>query len=857
MKRRTLQVIIGGMTFIIILTVIVLISLNRFMDRQTLTDVQRIAGTYLEGVASGEINNYIVVADIRYSQLNYLSDELDALGENASGDEIERIAAEYARLQELPSFAFVDEDGVIHTVHGGEIMSLGNHESLVEKMKAKEPIVMTGKSSEQDLIVWAAPASYPLKNGKKAIGMLYCRELDQFVKNMHLSEVETLARFLLVRKDGSYVFRTEESVGDTYYDKLLRYTKPVDGTAEEKVADLKEHIDADEAWSMEVIYEDPDRGIKERRSVRVDVLPNSNWYLVSLLPYGVLDETIEGMSAARNKGMMIALSVLCAGILIVVGIYMRMTRGQIRALEKARRAADDANKAKSEFLSNMSHDIRTPMNAIIGMTAIASDHLDDTDRVKDCLKKINLSGKHLLGLINDVLDMSKIESGKMTLNLDVISLRQTMEVMCDIVRPQIKVNKQQFDIIIKNIISEKVYCDDVRLNQVLLNFLSNAMKFTPEGGQIHVNLWQEPSDKGDAYVKTHLIVKDNGMGMSEEFQKKLFRSFEREDNKRVHKTQGTGLGLTITKYIVEAMGGTIEVDSKAGVGTSFHVIIDFERAPEDEGEMVLPDWRILVVDDNEEVCQSAELSLRELGARPDTCRSGEEAVSMVLKAHEEGDDYYALLIDYLMEGMNGVQTAQKINEVLDENIPISLISAYDWSDIEEKAIASGITGFIPKPLFKSTLYHELKKSMCEEIDGGVEVTAGSDKFSLNGMHILLPEDNDINAEIATMILEENGATVERAEDGQMAVDMFKDSEVGYYDAILMDLRMPNLNGFEATDRIRAMEREDAKKIPIIALTADAFSEDANKCIEHGMNTHLAKPIDIDLLLRTLERLVEK
>nr|MCR4716090.1 response regulator [Lachnospiraceae bacterium] len=422
-------------------------------------------------------------------------------------------------------------------------------------------------------------------------------------------------------------------------------------------------------------------------------------------------------------------------------------------------------------------------------------------------------------------------------------------------KPQIKSNGQNFDIFISNIICEEIYCDSVRINQVLLNFLSNAMKFTPEGGSIHIDLWQEESPKGDDMVRTHISVQDTGMGMSSEFKEKIFTAFEREDSMRVHKTQGTGLGMTITKHIIDAMGGMIELESEEGVGTTFHIIVDFEKVNENEEDMRLPNWKILIVDDNEDLCRTAELSLSELGANPEWCLTGEEAIDKVIKAHEASDDYYALLIDYKMEGMDGIETAKRIRDELKNDIPISLISAYDWTEIESEAKEAGVTGFIAKPLFKSTLYHELKKhsktvSKTNSDDGLADV-------SLDGMNILLAEDNEINAEIAMMLLSESGANVEHAEDGRIAVEMFKESKEGYYSAILMDLRMPNMNGIEATEAIRALDREDGANIPIVALTADAFADDAKKCIAAGMNAHLPKPIDVDILKKTLASLTSQ
>ncbi|MCR4687738.1 MAG: response regulator [Lachnospiraceae bacterium] len=853
MKKRINRVIIGGMFFIIALAFIVFLSLNRYMDQQTEKDVRNIASTYLQGVANAETSNFNSIADIRYTQLDYVIHELDAVGPDIKPSQVKDIIVEAAKFQKIISCAVVDDNGDLETLYGVNLDSVGNEEFLIECLHNNERVVMTGMSGDRNLIVWAEPGSYPLSDGDQSIGVLYCRDISQFIEKLQLDDPESLVDYIVIRRDGTYVMEAEEAIEDTYYEKIFTHAEPVEGTAEEQVKLLKEAIANNESWSMELYYHDKELGINERRSVRADYLPGSDWYLISILPYGVLDETIIGMNKARTTGMIIAIAVLSLGILSVVLLYMNLSRQQIKELEAARQAADEANKAKSEFLSNMSHDIRTPMNAIIGMTAIAENHIDDKERVKDCLKKINLSGKHLLGLINDILDMSKIESGKMTLNPDVLSLKQVMETMCDIVRPQIKQNNQKFDIIISDIIAENVYCDGVRLNQVLLNFLSNAMKFTPEHGFIYVKMWQEPSDKGDEYVRTHIKVQDSGIGMSEEFQKKLFTSFEREDSQRVHKTQGTGLGLTITKYIVDAMGGTIDVESKSGEGTCFHVTIDQKIAEETPDDMTLPNWKILVVDDNADICRTAEETLKQLGTEPEVCSSGEEAVKKVIEAHENNEDYFAILIDYLMDGLNGVQTTKKIREALGDNIPISLISAYDWTDIEDEASDVGINGFISKPLFKSTLYHELKKYDENRAAVVEDKEETKSEFSLKGIRILLPEDNDINAEIATMILEENGAIVDRAEDGKIALEKFEKSEVGYYDAILMDLRMPNMNGFEATEAIRKLERRDARNIPIIALTADAFSDDATKCLQFGMNTHLAKPIDIDMLIRTLEK----
>ncbi len=534
--------------------------------------------------------------------------------------------------------------------------------------------------------------------------------------------------------------------------------------------------------------------------------------------------------------------------------YIEALERKNTELNKALRIANEANEAKTLFLSNMSHDIRTPMNAIIGMTEIANNHIDDRKRVADCLHKITISGRHLLGLINDVLDMAKIESGKMTLHKENVSLRETMDTISGITRVQIKEKAQHFDIIIRNILCEHVFSDPLRLNQVLLNLLSNAIKYTPEDGSIQLRLWQEPSPKGDDYVRTHIAIADTGIGMSQEFLRTIFEAFTREDVRRVQKTQGTGLGMAITKSIVDSMGGAIDVQSELNKGSTFHVVLDLRRAGDTEQEMRLPPWNILVVDDSEEFCRSAAESLMSLGVRPQWCTDGQTALKIVTEAHRRGEDFFAILVDYLMPGMSGIDTAERIRGILGDATPIEMISAYDWSDIEEDAKAAGISGFITKPLFRSTLYHKLCQfAPADSIFS--EQEPEQEASHLNEIRILLAEDNDINAEIAQAILEEIGIESDRAEDGVHVLKMFDESVPGHYAAILMDLRMPHMDGLEATAAIRALERSDAADIPIIAMTADAFTEDVQRCLDAGMNAHLAKPIDIEQLKKTLEKFI--
>ncbi len=583
-------------------------------------------------------------------------------------------------------------------------------------------------------------------------------------------------------------------------------------------------------------------------------LEKSEWYMVTLMDNTHLDTVIEELSSQWTHMIIIAIVTIVVVLIIIFVLYLYFNKQTIKQLKKAKADALEANNAKSEFLSNMSHDIRTPMNAIVGMTAIARANMDNKQQVGDCLQKIALSSKHLLGLINDVLDMSKIESGKMTLNMEQVSLREVLDSITTIVQPQVKIKHQKFNVNVQNIEQENVYCDSVRLNQVLLNLLSNAIKFTGEEGTIEFKLYQEPSPVGENYVRTHICVKDNGIGMSPEFQRKIFESFAREDNLRVHRTEGTGLGMSITKYIVDQMKGTIRINSELGKGTEFHVTLDLERATVPEEEMILPSWKMLVVDDDQQLCETTVASLKDIGIEGDWTLDGESAVEKVVEAHAKRKDYDVIMMDWKLPGIDGIETAKQIRKSLNNtDIPILLISAYDWSDIEDKAHEAGICGFISKPLFKSTLFYGLKKF----VNGG-DTTADNDKkeSDLAGTHVLLAEDNELNWEIAETLLDSVGITCDHAENGQICVDMLKNAPAGTYKAILMDIRMPVMSGYEATKAIRSLDHPD-KDLPIIAMTADAFTDDMKKCLECGMNAHIAKPIDIDTVQHTLAKFINK
>jgi signal transduction histidine kinase/DNA-binding response OmpR family regulator len=520
-------------------------------------------------------------------------------------------------------------------------------------------------------------------------------------------------------------------------------------------------------------------------------------------------------------------------------------------LEDALRMAQAANRAKTTFLNNMSHDIRTPMNAIIGFTGLAASHINDTEHVQDYLSIISRSSEHLLSLINDVLDMSRIESGKMTLNEKVESLADILHVLRDIVRADIQAKQHKFFIDMSDVQNDLVYCDKMRLNRILLNLITNAIKYTHPGGTISLRIEQKSATTPD-YGTYVFRVKDNGIGMSEEFVKTIFEPFTREENSTVSGIQGTGLGMAITKNIVEMMGGRISVTSKKGEGTEFVVWVDFKLAEGKASDLTIPELkglRSLVVDDNVNVCKSVTDMLQKVGMCSEWCVSGKEAVIQAEESLRDGDHFKVFVIDWLMPDMNGIETARRIRKIVGEEAFIIMMTAYDWADIENEAKEAGVTGFISKPFFPS----ELQKVLLQVI-GKEDVEQASKKeqtISLKGKKVLMVDDNELNLKIAVLQFQQQEMVVDTALNGKIAVDKIRENGIDAYDFVLMDVQMPVMDGYEATSVIRKLP--DGDKLKIIAYSANAFEEDREKSLKAGMDGHIAKPLKISELLNELKQ----
>ncbi len=527
-----------------------------------------------------------------------------------------------------------------------------------------------------------------------------------------------------------------------------------------------------------------------------------------------------------------------------------------RELSKALDAADAANRAKTTFLNNMSHDIRTPMNAIIGYTALTTAHLDNPERASDYLSKIAQASNHLLSLINDVLDMSRIESGKVTIEERPENLADILQGLRNIIQSDVHAKRLELFIDTVDVTDEEVFCDRLRLNQILLNLTSNAIKFTPAGGSVAIRVTQKPSKSEGAGIY-EFRVSDTGIGMSPEFAQTVFDPFTRERNSTVSGIQGTGLGMAITKNIVDMMGGSIRVESAPGKGTTFTVelTLRFSAQHKTVGAIAeLSGFRGLVVDDDLVSCQSVSKMLRQIGMRAEWTLSGREAAVRTAEAIELADPFEVYIVDWSMPEMSGVETVREIRKIVGHESPIILMSAYDWSDIEDEARRAGVTGFISKPLFASDLHRALEASLGRAAQPGPEKKDEPAKDVFAGKRILLAEDNELNREIAAELLTEAGFQVEFAENGKEASAMAGACAPGYYDLILMDIQMPIMDGYEATRAIRSLPDPALAQVPIIAMTANAFEEDKRRALEAGMNGHLSKPIDIGEMLKLLREL---
>ena len=598
------------------------------------------------------------------------------------------------------------------------------------------------------------------------------------------------------------------------------------------------------------------------------------WYYMYYAPAGInqweIAVAVPESNAFANLTAIRRIFYIMAGcialIMIIYYLWVRRNAKETLAktvekavLEEKLQKAEAAERAKTMFLSNMSHDIRTPMNAIIGFTTLAQTNIDKKDRVQEYLGKILSSSNHLLSLINDILDMSRIESGRLNIEEKECSISDIFRDMRNIMQTQMQTKQLNFFMDTIDVVDEDIYCDKLHLNQVLLNLLGNSIKFTPAGGSVSLTISQKLGAP-QGYGRYEIRVKDTGIGMSQEFAEHIFERFSREKTSTVSGITGTGLGMAITKSIIDTMGGTIELETAPEKGTEFIVTLDFRLQAESKQIGVIHELeglRALVVDDSFNTCDSVTKMLMKIGMRSEWTMHGKEAVLRARQAVEIGDEFYAYIVDWLLPDLSGIEVVRQIRSIVGDNIPIIIMTAYDWRGIEDEAKDAGVTAFCNKPLFISDLRDTLISVMGKAEPTEEESVLPATAEELRGKRLLLVEDNELNREIAVEILTESGFVIETAEDGSIAVDMVQKSAPGYYDLILMDVQMPIMNGYDATRAIRRLDDPALANIPVVAMTANAFDEDRKNAMESGMNDHVAKPINVENLMEVIGNILSK
>ena len=634
--------------------------------------------------------------------------------------------------------------------------------------------------------------------------------------------------FSIIDTESSYVIRGRSFKNASFFEFYKSYNQPGIQVQQQLFANI---LSGTGSFTMK-----DSRG-RECIVAHTPITSTKGWVLLSSAP-------VSDLNAVTENWLLIGVITFGLLLLLVMDfLYMHSINKKLRVMA---REAEAANKAKTDFLSTMSHDIRTPMNAIIGLTTIAEKKLDDREAVAENLRKIGLAGNHLLTLINDILDISKVESGKLNLSPLTFSIVETVQNLVNLSQPMIKEKNIDFSFRINRMEKEYLYADQLRLNQIYINILSNAIKYTMPGGSVSVDLREEDSDK-EGCVRLIYRVADTGIGMTPEFLAKMYQPFSRQTDSRVNSIQGTGLGLAITKQMVELMDGTIECQSETGKGTTFTITLDLPIAEKQLEEMRIDHVDALIADDDPVLLETAADTLESLGIHAEQATTGTEALDMIRRRHEAGKDYGVVILDWKMPDLNGVETIRRIRTEINAEIPILLTSAYDWSDIEDAAKEAGANGFIGKPLFRSRLYEKINELLGTEAKA---VEPEEDYSDLAGMNILIAEDNDINWEIISTMLSMFGITSERAENGRICTEKMAKAGEEQYDLIFMDIQMPEMNGLDATRHIRKLENKWAASIPIIAMTADAFSENVAECLKAGMNGHIAKPIDLKLVTGT-------
>lgn len=852
---------------IIVCAVLLAISFTGIMSavRDRIVETNLVS---IEELVKHDANSIYNSLSLRWSEMETVAEKIAEADYTQSSEVILALKDHLDYVSSAEYLICVDSDGVLYR-NSGLVAQDDYLSALCEEQDGRfaaryNDTATVWAETRKEMLVLGVPLDFDV--GEIHYEWLLCRlDISTLEKELKIDSYNSQGFSSVIDEEGNYIVNVSKSHSLLTYDNFYEDLKDAEFRGYASADELRASVSKGKLTSA--IYTQDGR----ESLMVISTLDFTPWYFITTVPMSVF----EIQTSAILRLFMLLLAIIAVIAVIVFALFVNQRRQQTALkLEKEKRKqemeyqeqlkqaldmAHSANRAKTTFLNNMSHDIRTPMNAIIGFTGMAAKYVEDPVKTQEYLEKINNASRHLLSLINDVLDMSRIESGKVTINEDKENLPDIMHSLRDIIMADINNKKQELYIDTVGVEDENIICDRLRLNQVLLNLVSNSVKYTGPGGTIAIRISQLRRD-ADGYGTYEFRVKDNGIGMDQEFLKTIFDPFTRAKSSTTSGVQGTGLGMAITKNIVDMMGGAIEVESQEGVGTEFILTLPFKIYGESQEARTirsLEGLRALVVDDDLNACQSVSSMLRQIGMRPEWTAYGKEAVVRTQEAVTIGDRFAVYIIDWLMPDMNGIETARQIRKIVGDDITIILLSAYDYSEIEEEAKEAGITGFISKPLFMTELYHKLSYCCGEETGQETPDQPGGKQEAIDfaGLKVLLVEDNELNMEIARDILQEDGMIIDTAEDGLIAVEKVQSAEPGQYDFILMDIQMPNMDGYEAAGRIRNLPDKALADIPIIAMTADAFAEDKERAMQAGMNAHVAKPVDVRKLKETLAQVL--
>lgn len=838
--------VLGILLIIVTLSTLWLLKSSQKTTAEAVYDVSKM---YLEELTTQQANQVTTTLD---SQIQQLFTAIHSLRESDTENipKIQSFIGTMKKLNGFDFFAFIDEQGIVYTENAA-FPGISKFTFLGSDFT--EPVISFDQSMGQsNLLLISVPMENTSLEGRSIIAAAAGINADTVSERLSLNENNGKSFSNVIMPNGGYVIRTKHTHIAENTNMLSTLQQEADFTDENALSTWRE--DMRHGQANMVVYELQD----VIHYTYYMPVKGTDWFITTTLHYDLISENVDVIRTTLTKNSIFQLMLILLVLFFLFLVYNSMQkRNDALKLEKIK--AEEGNKAKSVFLSNMSHDIRTPMNAIIGFTSLAIKSVDDTNRTKDYLNKILASSNHLLALINDVLEMSRIESGKIQLEETECNLPDMLHDINSIILGQVQNKQLNLLMDAVDVINENVYCDKLRMNQIFLNLLSNAIKFTPAGGKISVKIEQLPNAP-DGYGTYVIRVKDTGIGMTQEFASKIFNPFERERTSTVSGIQGTGLGMTITKNIVDLMNGTINIITAPNKGSEFIVTINL-RLHEKQSEPVrfahLENVKTLVVDDDFDACDAATRMLVKLGMQAEWTMSGKEAVLKAKQAAGMDEAFGAYVIDLRLPDLDGMEVARQIRSVAGDQAPIVLMTAYDWTQIENEAREAGINAFCNKPVFMSDLQTALSRATGQKIVMPPHPETEENNFDFSGKKILLVEDNELNREIAMEILTEAGFDIDEAEDGSVAVEKIRSAEPGRYDLILMDIQMPVMDGYEATKAIRTLEDKDIANIPIIAMTANAFEEDRKRAFDSGMNDHLAKPLNIEKLFTTLHKIINK